>query len=110
VEGLRVAARTSAFAFKGERESVREIGRQLGVGTVVEGTVRRAGDRLRVTAQLTDVEDGYHLWAESYDRDLRDVFAVQEEIAQAIVGALRGQLDTEAAAIVVHPTADLTAY
>jgi tetratricopeptide (TPR) repeat protein len=72
--------------------------------------VRRAEDRLRFTAQLINVEDGYHLWAETYDRDLRDVFAVQEEIAQAIVGALRVKLTGEATAIVVRPTADLTAY
>ena len=110
VKGLRVAARTSAFAFKGKTESVSEIGRQLRVGTVLEGSVRRAGDRLRVTAQLINVRDGYHLWAETYDRDLRDVFAVQEEIAQAIVGALRVKLGGEASAPVVRPTADLTAY
>ena len=110
VQGLRVAARTSAFAFKGKSESVSEIGRQLRVGTVLEGSVRRAGDRLRITAQLINVKDGYHLWAEAYDRDLRDVFAVQGEIAQAIVGALRVKLSGEGAAMVVRPTADLTAY
>jgi TolB-like protein/DNA-binding SARP family transcriptional activator len=110
VEGLRVAARTSAFAFKGNSETVSEIGRQLGVGTVLEGSVRLAGDRLRVTAQLINVKDGYHLWAEAYDRDLRDVFAVQEEIAQAIVGALRVKLGGETTAMVVRPTADLAAY
>ncbi|MFL5489892.1 MAG: BTAD domain-containing putative transcriptional regulator [Gemmatimonadales bacterium] len=110
VEGLRVAARTSAFAFKGKTESVSEIGRQLRVGTVLEGSVRRAGDRLRITAQLINAKDGYHLWAESYDRDLHDVFAVQDEIAQAIVGALRVTLSGEATSMVVRPTADLTAY
>ena len=110
VEGLRVAARTSAFAFKGKRESVSEIGRQLRVGTVLEGSVRRAGDRLRVTAQLINVKDGYHLWADAYDRDLRDVFAVQAEIAQAIAGALKVKLSGEAATMVARPTMDLTAY
>jgi TolB-like protein/DNA-binding SARP family transcriptional activator len=110
VEGLRVAARTSAFAFKGKRESISEIGRQLRVGFVLEGSVRRAGDRLRVTAQLINVKDGYHLWSEAYDRDLRDVFAVQEEIAQAIVGALRVKLSDEVTAMVVPPTTDLMAY
>ncbi len=110
IEGLRVAARTSAFAFKGKSESVSEIGRQLRVGTVLEGSVRRAGDRLRVTAQLINVEDGYHLWADAYDRDLRDVFAVQAEIAQAIAGALKVKLSGEAATIVGRPTMDLTAY
>ncbi|HEU4829434.1 MAG TPA: tetratricopeptide repeat protein, partial [Gemmatimonadales bacterium] len=110
VEGLRVAARTSAFAFKGKRESVREIGRQLGVGTVLEGSVRRAGDSLRVTAQLIDADDGYRLWAGTYDRNRSDVFAVQEEIAQAIVAALRVSLSGELGAMVVPPTADLAAY
>jgi TolB-like protein/Tfp pilus assembly protein PilF len=110
IEGLRVAARTSAFAFKGKRESVTEIGRQLRVSTVLEGSVRRAGARLRITAQLINVDDGYHLWAETYDRDLRDLFAVQEEIAQAIVGALRVKLSAEPTAIVVPPTTDLGAY
>jgi serine/threonine-protein kinase len=89
VPGLRVAARTSAFAFKGRNADVREIGRQLNVGTVVEGSVRRAGRQLRVTAQLINVADGYHLWADEYDRELRDVFQVQGELARAIVSALR---------------------
>src|SRR5205823_2815 len=84
--------------------------RQLRVGTVLEGSVRRAGDRLRVTAQLVNVKDGYHLWAEAYDRDLRDVFAVQAEIAQAIAGALKVKLSGEAATMVARPTMDLTAY
>lgn len=110
IDGLRVAARTSAFAFKGRKETVSEIGRQLGVETVLEGSVRRAADRLRITVQHINVEDGYHLWAESYDRDPDDIFAVQEEIAQAIVGALRVKLAGESTAIVVRPTADLVAY
>jgi TolB-like protein/DNA-binding SARP family transcriptional activator len=110
VDGLRVAARTSAFVFKGRNESVGEVGRQLGVEHVMSGSVRRVGDRLRVTAQLIKVEDGYHRWAEIYDRDLHDLFAVQEEIAHAIVGALRVKLAGEATTIVVRPTADLAAY
>lgn len=110
VEGLRVAARTSAFAFKGKSESVREIGRQLRVGTVLEGSVRRAGDSLRVTAKLIDVDDGYQLWAETYDRNRSDVFAVQEEIAHAIVAALRVRLSGELTPMVVPPTTDLAAY
>jgi TolB-like protein/DNA-binding SARP family transcriptional activator len=110
VEELRVAARTSAFAFKGKTESVSEIGHQLRVGTVLEGSVRREGDRLRITAQLINVKDGYHLWADAYDRDLRDVFAVQAEIAQAIVGALKVKLSGEATTMVVRRTTDLAAY
>ena len=88
VQGLRVAARTSAFTFKGRDVEVREIGRRLDVGAVLEGSVRRAGDRIRVTAQLVNAADGYHLWSATYDRELADVFALQEELAQAIVGAL----------------------
>jgi TolB-like protein/DNA-binding SARP family transcriptional activator len=110
IDGLRVAARTSAFAFKGRNESVGEIGRQLGVEHVMLGSVRRADDRLRVTAQLINVEDGHQRWTGIYDRDLRDLFAVQEEIAQAIVGTLRVKLTGETTAIVVRPTADLAAH
>jgi serine/threonine protein kinase len=88
VQDLRVAARTSAFTFKGRDVDVREIGRRLHVGAVLEGSVRRAGDRIRVTAQLVNAADGYHLWSDRYDRKLADVFALQEELAQAIVGAL----------------------
>ena len=86
---LRVVARTSAFAFKGKANDIREIGRQLNVGAVLEGSVRKAGDALRITAQLNRVSDGTHLWSRTYDRQLRDVFAVQQEIAQAIASQLR---------------------
>lgn len=88
VESLRVAARTSSFAFKGRNIDVREIGRQLDVDAVLEGSVRTAGQQLRVTAQLISVADGYHIWSKRFDRDLSDVFAVQDEIAQAIADAL----------------------
>jgi len=89
ISGLRVAARTSAFAFKGRDADVREIGRQLGVGAVLEGSVRRSGDRLRVTAQLIEAAGGFHLWSERFDRRLDDVFAIQDEIALAIVDRLK---------------------
>jgi len=89
VQALRVAARTSSFAFKGKNEDIGEIGRKLKVATVLEGSVRKAGNRLRVTAQLVDVAGGYHIWSERYDRELEDVFAVQDEIAENIVRALR---------------------
>jgi serine/threonine protein kinase/tetratricopeptide (TPR) repeat protein len=92
VEGLRVAARTSAFALKGKNLDVRAIGETLHVATLLEGSVRRAGDQLRVAAQLVDARTGYHLWSDEYDRKLKDVFAVQAELARAIVGALRGRL------------------
>jgi len=96
VEGLRVAARTSCFAFKGRREDLRLVGEKLDVATVLEGTVRRAGSRLRITTQMVNVADGYQLWSERYDREMTDVFAVQDEIAAAITGRLRGAMQTEA--------------
>ena len=95
VEGLRVASRTSSFAFKGKRNDIREIGRQLGVTTVLEGSVRRAGDRVKITAQLINVADGYHLWSKSYDREVTKVFEMQEEIAHAITDALALQFSAE---------------
>ncbi|HEU5169981.1 MAG TPA: protein kinase [Gemmatimonadales bacterium] len=92
VEGLRVASRTSVFAFKGRQADVRTLGALLNVAVLLEGTVRKAGNRLRITARLTDVSDGRHLWSERYDRDVGDVFRVQEHIAETIVGTLRGTL------------------
>jgi serine/threonine protein kinase len=92
VENLRVIARTSAFAFKGKHEDVGEIGRRLGVDTLLEGSVRKAGKRLRITAQLIHVEDGSHLWSERYDRELEDVFAIQDEISLNIVDRLKVEL------------------
>jgi serine/threonine-protein kinase len=89
VQALRVASRTSAFAFKGKNQDIRKVGEQLNVSTVLEGSVRKAGTKLRVTAQLVNVADGYHLWSERYDRELQDVFAIQDEIAENIVKALR---------------------
>jgi serine/threonine-protein kinase len=106
VPGLKVIARTSAFAFKGQNTDVRKIADALGVTTVLEGSVRRSGNRLRVTAQLISASDGTHLWSQRYDRELADVFDVQDEIAQAIAGALKMKLDLRAA---TH-TPDLHAY
>lgn len=88
VAGLRVASRTSAFAFKGKDVDAREIGARLGVMLLVEGSVRKLGNRIRVTAQMVDATDGYHLWSQAFDRTLTDVFALQEEVAHAIVAAL----------------------
>jgi serine/threonine protein kinase/Flp pilus assembly protein TadD len=111
IEALRVASRSSAFAFKGQNQDIRKIGAQLGVGTVLEGSVRKAGNRLRISAQLINVADGYHLWSERYDRDMEDVFAIQDEIAQSIVTALRVMLsDEEKRAIEQVPAADVQAY
>ena len=92
IEGLRVAARTSTFAFKGRHEDLRQVGEKLNVGTVLEGSVRKAGNRLRITAQLIKVADGYHLWSERYDRELTDIFEIQDDIAGAIAAKLRGAL------------------
>jgi TolB-like protein/Tfp pilus assembly protein PilF len=92
VDGLRVASRTSAFAFKGRQTDVRTLGAMLNVAFVIEGTVRRAGRQLRVTARLTEVASGSHLWSRRYDRDAADVFAVEDEIAASIVAALRTTL------------------
>ncbi|RPH75014.1 MAG: hypothetical protein EHM80_16955, partial [Nitrospiraceae bacterium] len=92
ISDLKVVARTFAFAFKGGGHDVRKVGRKLDVRTVLEGSVRKSGDLLRITAQLINVLDGYHIWSESYDRNLEDMFDVQEEISLAIVGALKIRL------------------
>ena len=111
VDGLRVLARTSSFAFKGRHEDVREIGRRLDVGLIIEGSVRRSGDRLRITAQLVGVGDGSHLWSEKYDRPGTDVFAVQDEIALAVVENLKVcVLAGERAAMTRRPAMNLRAY
>jgi len=111
LEGLHVAARTSSFAFKGKQEDLRVIGEKLGVGVVLEGSVRKAANRLRITAQLIKVADGYHLWSDRFDRTLDDVFAIQDEIARAIADRLRVSLGTSGDHPVVKPaTANLQAY
>ncbi len=111
IKGLRVAARTSSFAFKSKPEDVRDIGRKLGVSSVLEGSVRKAGDQLRIAAQLIDVRDGYHLWSGRYDRELKDVFAIQDEISRTIAETLSITLSpSEVDAIEKIPTSDLQAY
>ena len=92
VPGLHVVGRTSSFAFKGKNEDLRTIGQKLGVAHVLEGSVRKSGDRVRITAQLIDVSNGYHLWSETYDRQMTDVFALQDEISGAVVDALKIRL------------------
>ncbi|HEX8696260.1 MAG TPA: tetratricopeptide repeat protein [Longimicrobium sp.] len=111
VSGLRVISRTSAMAYRGSNKALRQIGRELGVSHVVEGSVRRAGDRVRITAQLIDARTDEHLWAESYDRELEDVFQIQSEIAQEIARALEVRLTRdERERIAAAPTSNLTAY
>ena len=111
VKGLRVAARTSAFAYKGKSADLATIGRTLGVTTVLQGSVRRAGNRVRVTTQLMNAHDGFQLWSERFDRDLDDIFAIQDEIARSIVERLELTLGLkESNLLVARPTDDLEAY
>ena len=111
LDGLRVVARTSAFRFKGDAIDLREVGDKLNVRTVLEGSVRKAGNRLRINAQLINTDDGYHLWSARYDRDMDDIFAVQDEIARAVVNELQGKLLAPSGQpLVVRPTKSLEAY
>lgn len=111
IKGLNVAARTSSFAFKGKSEDIRIIGRKLGVDAVLEGSIRKSGTRLRISAQLIKVADGYHLWSERYDRRLKDIFVIQEEIAHSIVQSLEVELsDSEKLLLKKIPTKNIEAY
>jgi len=111
VEELKVAARTSAFSFKGKDVNVSGIGRALNVSTVLEGSVRKAGQRLRITVQLINASDGYHLWSERYDRQMEDIFDVQDEITLAVVGALKVKLlGARKAAVLKRHTDNAEAY
>jgi len=112
VSDLRVAGRTSSFAFKNKELDLREIGEQLNVDSILEGSVRKAGNKVRITAQLVNTSDGYHLWSETYDRELTDIFVVQADIANNIVTALKGTLAGEEVGTVAAsaPTKNLEAY
>jgi TolB-like protein/Tfp pilus assembly protein PilF len=111
IEGLRVVSRSTAFRFKGKEIDIPRIGAQLHVGTVLEGSVRKAGNRFRITAQLIDVTADSHLWSEKYDRDMADIFAVQDEIVSQIVEALRVTLAGRGSGPLINPTTtDLAAY
>ncbi len=111
VESLRVVARTSAFSFRSKEVDIREIGHKLNVETLLEGSVRKAGNRARITAQLVNVANGYHLWSEKYDRDMADIFAIQDEIALAIVDKLKIKLlGKEKAILTKRHTEDPEAY
>jgi serine/threonine-protein kinase len=109
VPSLQVSSRSSSFAFKGKQVDVREVGEKLGVGTVLEGSVRKVGNRIRIAAQLVNVENGYQLWSETYDRQLEDVFAIQDEISRAIVDGLKLRLVNSSEQLVV-PAKNLDAY
>jgi adenylate cyclase len=106
VSDLKVASRTSSFAFKGHHGDVQEIAEKLKVATVLEGSVRKAGNRVRITGQLIGAQDGYHLWSETYDRQLEDIFAIQDDIAQAIVTALKATLAVDEGEKLVTATTD----
>jgi adenylate cyclase len=111
IRDLRIASRTSSFQYKGRAVDVRDIGRALGVSAVLEGSVRKAGERVRITAQLVKSADGYHLWSESFDRSLDDVFAIQSEIAQKLVSALRLSLSRQECELIErHGTRNAEAY
>ena len=111
IEGLRVAARGSAFFFKGKQVDLREIGQKLQVRSVLEGSVRRAGTRLRITAELVNAEDGYQLWSERYDRELEDIFDIQDEIAGTIAERLEVTLTGgKQAPLTARATDNIKAY
>jgi adenylate cyclase len=112
VEGLQVTSRTSAFAFKGKNTDIRDIAIQLNVDKVLEGSVRKSGNRVRITAQLINASDGYHIWSENYDRNLTDIFEVQDEISGIIANKLRENLATKSKDnhLIKAPTKNITAY
>ncbi len=112
IENLKVAARTSSFSFKAKNANVDEIGRALHVNSVLEGSVRKSGNRLRITVQLINATDGYHLWSERYDREMKDIFDVQDEITLAVVDALKLKLlgNAKEAVLKRHHTKDSAAY
>ncbi len=111
IDDLKVAARTSAFSFKGKNTNVNEIRTALNVKTILEGSVRKSGNRLRITAQLVNAADGYHLWSERYDREMKDIFDVQDEITVAVVEALKVKLlGEEEGAVLKHHTRNHEAH
>ena len=110
VKELKVAGRTSSFAFKGQNQDLRQIGETLGVEHILEGSVRKAGTKVRITAQLIQVDDGFHLWSDTYDRELDDVFAIQDEIATAILEQLKAHLLDGQTVIVTSTRTDSEAY
>jgi TolB-like protein/Flp pilus assembly protein TadD len=112
VEGIQVTARTSSFSFKGKNEDVREIGNKLNVANILEGTVRKAGKKVRINVQLINTADGYHVWSETYDSELEDIFEVQDEIARKIVNRLKENfaINEKKENVIKPPTENLDAY
>src|SRR5204863_8643207 len=107
VDGLRIVARTSSFSFKGKSTDVSEVGKKLNVENVVEGSVRRDGNRVRISAQLINARNGFQLWSETYERELQGIFALQDEITRAVVDALKLKL---ALSVPVREQRDTDAY
>ena len=111
VEDMKVAGRTSSFKFKGHNDDLKKIGKELGVAHILEGSVRKSGTQVRITAQLIKVDDGYHLWSETYDRELKDIFAIQEEISRKVLNELKVRLlEEDEAELEAVPTGDVEAY
>jgi len=110
IPGLKVAGRTSSFSFKGRNEDLRKIGATLGVDHILEGSVRRSGPKLRITAQLIRGDDGFHLWSETYDREISDIFEIQDDIARAVADQLAVSLGLSAGSLVKQKTTDIVAY
>ena len=110
VPGLKVSGRTSSFSFKGKDETAQSMGQQLGVSTILEGSVRKSGDQLRITAQLINTEDGFHIWSRTYNRELTDIFVVQDEITNSIVEALKVHLEGQSDLNRVAADTDLSVY
>ena len=112
VEGFQVTARSSSFSFKGKNEDIRQIGTKLGVSRLLSGSVRKAGKRMRITAQLINAADGYHIWSEVYDSDLEDIFQVQDEISLKILNRLKENFEagTQKEQIVKPSTDNIEAY
>jgi len=111
IPGLRVASQTSAFAYKGSRADIREIGRALGVRHVLEGSVRREGDHIRVTAELVDAASGYHVWSQSYDRNWQDLLVIEDDLSRSIIGTLQVVLSSDLAQRIGQPpTAQIAAF
>jgi len=111
VEDMKVAGRTSSFKFKGQNEDLKQVGQELGVSYILEGSVRKAGSQVRITAQLINVETGYHLWSDTYDRELKDIFAIQEEISRKVLNELKVRLlEEDETELETIPTGDVEAY
>jgi len=110
IPGLKVASRTSAFQFRGQKYDIKSIAETLGVATVLEGSIRKSGNRIRITAQLINATDGFHLWSQTYERELEDIFVIQDELAKAIVSALQIQIIDTGGSLVTEQTTNIEAY